>query len=114
MGYYGADTDQVQTVGRSEFNLAPDAESAVNAVLNSYSDAAGAVHHPVVSGALSSYRDTHQRAHLSFPAAIRELGSNTAGSGAAIADGQNEATSVMQASLGTQEALVRDINPPIQ
>jgi hypothetical protein len=114
MGYYGADTDQVQTVGRSVFDLEPDATSAVNAVLNSYSDAAGAVHHPMVSDALTSYRETHQRAHLSFPEAVKGLGANTANGGAAIADGNNEATAVMRASLGTQEALLRDINPPIQ
>jgi hypothetical protein len=113
MGYYGADTEHVQTVGRSVFNLEPEATSAVNGVLNSYSDAAGAVHHPMVSGALNSYRDTHQRAHLAFPEAVKGLGSNTAHGGAAIADGGNEATSVMRANLGTQETLVRDINPPI-
>ena len=84
--------------------------SAVNAVLSSYSDAAGSVHHPIVSAAMRSYRETHQKEHLSFPVAVRGLGSNTAHGGAAVADGNNEATAILKASLGDQEVLGRDIN----
>jgi hypothetical protein len=113
MGYYGADPEQVQTAGRAVFDLEPEAASAVNAVLSSYSDAAGSVHHPIVSAAMRSYRETHQKEHLSLPVAVRGLGSNTAHGGAAVADGNNEATAILKASLGDQEVLGRDINAPL-
>lgn len=108
---YGIDIDGVQTSGTGVFNLAPDADSAVQGVLNSYADASGTVHHPLVSQAMSAYRETHQRGHLALPVAIRTLGSNTVSGANAIADGSNEATHVQQASLGLQEALGGAVAP---
>ncbi len=110
MSYYGMDTEVVQTVGKSVFELGPEATTAVNGVLNSYLDASGAVHHPLVSSALSDYHETHQKGHLALPEAVKALGGNTASGGAAIADGQNEATNVQQGSAVQQESLARDIN----
>jgi hypothetical protein len=113
MSYYAADTDQVQTVGRSVFNLEPEATSAVTGVLNSYSDAEGVVHHPVVRGALGRYREEHQKGHLAFPEAVKSLGANTATVGSTVADATNEATAVHTASLVQQEGLAREINRPL-
>lgn len=114
MSYYGMDTEQVQTVGARVFALEPEADTAVRGVLTSYMDASGTVHHPLVRQAMSTFHDTHQRGHLALPEAVRGLGSNTANGGAAIADGNNEAANVQQQSLSSQEALVRDINQPLQ
>jgi hypothetical protein len=111
MNGYGIDVEPVQTSGANVFNLAPEADSAVQGVLNSYADASGTVHHPLVSQAMSAYRETHQRGHLALPVAIRALGSNTVSGANAIVDGTNEATSVQQASLGEQEALGGVVGP---
>jgi len=113
MSYYGMDTETVQQTGKNIFNLEPEAETAVKGVLNSYMDASGSVHHPLVSQALSSYHDTHQKSHLQLPEAVRALGSNTASGGKAIADGQNETTSVQTGNLTAQQGLTRDINLPL-
>lgn len=113
MSYYGMDTEVVQQTGRSVAGLEPAAESAVKGVLNSYMDASGSVHHPLVSSALSSYHDTHQKGHLALPEAVRSLGVGTASGGAAIADGQNESTSVQSSSAAQQQGLLRDINNPL-
>lgn len=113
MSYYIMDTEAVQQTGKSIFDLEPQAESAVKGVLNSYLDASGSVHHPLVSQALSSYHDTHQKSHLQLPQAVRALGSNTASGGRAIADGQNESTSVQRANVFAQQGLIRDINNPL-
>ncbi len=110
MSYYGMDTDAVQTVGKGVFNLEPEANSAVQGVLNSYMEASGSVHHPLVSQAMSKFHDTHQKGHLALPEAVKALGSNTANGGRAIADGNNEATQVQQTSLGQQQALAREVN----
>ena len=111
---YGAEPETVQTVGRSVHDLGTDADGAVQGVLNSYDDAAGAVHHPSVVAALNTYRSTHQKGHLSFPEAVRGLGSNTAHGGATIADGNNEATAMQRLATTDQEGLVRDINRPLE
>ena len=111
---YGAEPETVQTVGRSVHSLGTDADSAVRGVLNSYDDAAGAVHHPSVSGALNAYRTNHQKAHLAFSEAVRGLGAGTASGGAVIADGNSEATATQRAAASDQEGLVRDINSPLQ
>ncbi len=110
MSYYAMDTGVVQSSGKSVFALGPEADSAVKAVLTSYLDASGVVHHPLVSQALSSYHDTHQKSHLQFPQAVRALGSNTANGGRTIAEGQNESTRVQAANLAAQQGLMRDIN----
>lgn len=110
MSYYGMETDTVQSVGKQIFDLEPAATTAVNGVLSSYLDASGAVHHPVVSAAMASYHDTHQKGHLSFPELVRSLGSNTALGGKAIVDGNNEASAVQQSSLATQESLVQQLS----
>lgn len=113
MSYYGMDTDAVQTVGKGIYQLEPEADSAVKGVLNSYMDASGVVHHPLVSDAMSAFHDTHQKGHLQLPEAVKALGSNTASGGAAIADGNNEATQVQRGSLGQQETLLRNMNGPL-
>ncbi len=110
MSYYGMDTDAVQSAGKRVFNLEPEAATAVRGVLNSYMDASGAVHHPLVSAAMSTFHETHQKGHMALPEAVRALGSNTANGGVAIAEGTNEASSVQRSSLGQQETLARDIN----
>ena len=107
------DTETVQQTGKNIFDLEPEAESAVKGVLSSYLDASGSVHHPLVSQALSSYHDTHQKSHLQLPQAVRALGSNTASGGEVIADGPNETTSVQAGNLTIQQGLTRDINSPI-
>jgi hypothetical protein len=107
------DTETVQQTGKNIFDLEPEAESAVKGVLSSYLDASGSVHHPLVSQALSGYHDTHQKSHLQLPQAVRALGGNTASGGKAIADGQNETTSVQAGNLAIQQGLTRDINSPI-
>ena len=114
MSYYGVDTDVVQAVGKQVFNLAPEASTAVNGVLSSYTEASSVVHHPLVRAAMTAYHETHQKAHLSLPEAIKALGGNTASGGGTIADATNEASSVFSSSLGTQEGLVRDINTPLR
>lgn len=111
MNGYEIDIDGVQTGGRNVFNLGPDADSAVQGVLNSYADASGVVHHPLVSQAMSAYRETHQRGHLALPVAVRALGSNTVSGANAIADGNNEATGVQQSSLAEQETLATVVSP---
>ncbi|HEY7043568.1 MAG TPA: hypothetical protein VH419_07870 [Nocardioidaceae bacterium] len=110
MSYYAMDTDVVQNTGRKVFDLGPEADSAVQGVLNAYMDASSAVHHPLVSQAMSSYHDSHQKAHRAFPQAVRAVGSNTASGGRAIADGQNESTSVQHANALQQQSLARDLN----
>ncbi len=110
MSYYGMDTDAVQSAGRGVFSLEPEANTAVQGVLNSYLDASGTVHHPLVSQAMSKFHDTHQKGHLALPEAVKALGSGTANGGAAIADGNNEATQVQQTSLGHQQTLAREVN----
>ncbi len=110
MNYYAMDTGVVQSSGKSVFGLGGEADSAVRAVLNSYMDASGAVHHPLVSQALSSYHDTHQKSHLQLPQAVRALGSNTANGGRTVAAGQNECTAVQAGNLSAQQGLTRDIN----
>lgn len=111
MSYYGMETDAVQSVGKQIFDLEPEATAAVTGVLSSYMDASGVVHHPVVSAALTAYHDTHQKGHLSFPESVRALGSNTALGGTAIAEGNNEASSVQRSSLKTQDDFVRLMDP---
>lgn len=111
MSYYGMEPDTVQSVGKQIFDLEPEATTAVNGVLSSYLDASGAVHHPVVTAALTAYHDTHQKGHLSFPESVRALGSNTALGGKAIVDGNNEASAVQQSSARTQEDFVRLMDP---
>lgn len=110
MSYYGMDTDVVQSVGKQIFDLEPEATAAVNGVLTSYMDASGAVYHPVVSAAMSSYHDTHQKDHLAFAQAVRTLGSNVASGGKAIADGNNEASTVQSGNLANQQGLARALN----
>ncbi len=84
MSYYGMDTEAVQAVGRNVFDLEPEADTAVTGVLNSYTEASGVVHHPVVTAAMSTYRETHQQGHLALAVAVRALGSNTANGGSTI------------------------------
>ncbi len=111
MSYYGMDTDAVQSVGRQIVDLEPEATTAVNGVLNSYVEASGTVHHPVVSAAMTAYHDTHQKGHLTLPELVRSLGTNTALGGKAIVDGNNEASAVQAASLTSQQGLARELDP---
>lgn len=113
MSYYGMDTDVVQSVGRQVHDLEPEASTAVNGVLSSYTDASAVVHHPLVRSAMTAYHETHQKGHLSLPQAIKALGSNTASGGKAIADATNEASAALSTSLTSQQGLVRDINKPL-
>lgn len=113
MSYYAMDTDGVQTTGRGIHGLEPQAGSAVNGVLDSYTAGAGAVHHPVVRAAMHGYHDTHQAGHRKFPDAVAGLGASVARGGATIADGNNEVTNVQKAAYAGAEALRRDVNLPI-
>jgi len=113
MTYYGMDTEDVQGSGKKVFDLEPEADAAVESVLQAYRGASDAVHHHVVREALDAYLDTHQKQHLQFPAAVRALGGNTAAGGAAIADGNSEAAAVHKGVAGEQELLLRDVNRPL-
>jgi hypothetical protein len=114
VNYYGMDTDTVQSVGKQVYGLHPDASSAVDGVLNSYSDASGVVHHPLVSSAMAAYRDTHQKSHLQFPEAVKALGSNTASGGRAIADASNDSSAVLSTTFADQQGLKRQLNQPLE
>jgi hypothetical protein len=107
---YGMDPDQVQSAGRSVFNDAPEASSAVHKVLGSYLEASGVVHHPLVSAAMTAFHETHQKGHLSLPEAVKQLGSNTANGGRVIAEGSNDVVATQRSSLTSQQSLSRALN----
>lgn len=114
MSYYGADTDAVQQVGSSVYDREPAATAAVTTLLNAYDDAAATVHHHKLRGSLTAFRDANQKGHLQLPQEIQRLGSNTASGGTALADAQNESSSVQQQSYSDSEDLMRHLQPPIQ
>lgn len=113
MGYYEMDPDVVQTSGRQEAGLEPEAQAVVTGLLNGYADGSGAVVHARVSSALSRFHDTHQETHRSVPRAVAALGFNTASGGVVVADASNESTGVQLASLGDQQQSVAALRRPI-
>ncbi len=113
MSFFGADTDAVLQTGKSVYDREPAATAAVTSLLNAYDDAAGGVHHPTLRAALTSYRDRNQKGHLQLPHEIQRLGSNTASGGAAVADAQNEVTTVQQRSAVDAESTSTQLNRPL-
>lgn len=103
MSYYEMDPDVVYDAGGSLADLSTHAGSVAVAALRGYSEAGGAVGHPVLSAAWFSFADQHSTLHHSIGPAVAGLGSALGMSSNAVTDGQNESTHVQKAGAADAE-----------
>jgi len=102
--FYGLEPSGLYASGVSVGDLEGDARSAASGFLTAISEAEGAVHHPVVAGALRSYHGTWSPKANNLPVEVSNTGariSNVATTGVQYA---NQAADPLRSSLLQQQA----------